>query len=231
MHSRLGRELWWRLRGRPSELAFWRAWLAGAPGAEEWIPDREERFRADAEVRDPLVLAELSRTPQSDVSILDVGAGPVTNLGYRYPGKDLSITAIDPLADDYDRLLEEAGRRPPIRTLALPGEHLVAYFGNHAFDIARAANSLDHSAAPFSIVENMVGVVRSGGVVLLRHARNEGEQERYEGLHQWNFDIADGHLILWNNAARIDVTQALADRARVEATLEGDEIYVRIVVA
>jgi SAM-dependent methyltransferase len=230
MHSRLGRELWWRTRGRPSELAFWRAWLAGVPGAEEWIPDREERFRADAEVRDSLVRAELSRVAQSDISILDVGAGPVTNLGYRYPGKNLRIVAVDPLADDYDRLLSQAGRRPPIQTIALPGERLLEHFGPGAFDIARAVNSLDHSAEPLSIIENMVGVVRHGGVVLLRHAPNEGETERYEGFHQWNFDVADRRLLLWNNAARIDVTRALADRGDVQATLQDDEVHVRIVV-
>ena len=96
------------------------------------------------------------------------------------------------------------------------------------FDIAHAVNSLDHSADPLIIVENMLQVVRVGGVVLLRHHHNEGEHERYEGLHQWNFDCEEGKLILWNNADRADVSAALSPHGRTEVWIEQDEILARI---
>jgi SAM-dependent methyltransferase len=227
MHFRLGRRLWWKARKR-RETTFWRAWLAGAPGTEEWASDREARLNPDTEVGDPVVRAELERIPHERITILDVGAGPITKLGYRYPGKTLAITAVDPLADEYDRLLAEAGLDPPVRTTRVAGEDVLVHFGSSTFDVACATNSLDHSADPFRIISNMVDVVRRGGVVLLRHKRNEGESARYEGLHQWNFDVVDEKLTLWNNAVEIEVGLGLGGRARTTAWIEGDQVIARL---
>jgi hypothetical protein len=52
----------------------------------------------------------------SEVSILDVGAGPLTSLGTRWEGRTVSITAVDVLAKSYERLLAELGITPPVRT-------------------------------------------------------------------------------------------------------------------
>lgn len=224
-----GRRLWWRARKR-DEVQFWSAWLVGAPGTEQWSADREARLAPDTEIRDPLVREELERSPDEEISILDVGAGPVTSLGFRYPGKALTIVPVDPLADEYDRLLRDAGLDPPIRTIRVAGEALLERFGSGRFDIAYACNALDHSADPLRIISNMVAVVRPGGVVLLRHKRNEGEQARYGGLHQWNFDVAGGSLLLWNDAARLDVGAALAERADTAAWTSPGEAIARLLV-
>jgi SAM-dependent methyltransferase len=229
MHFSVGRRLWWRGRRR-GEVDFWADWLAGAPGTEQWAADRGLRLSPDTEVRDPLVRAELERLPNRAVSILDVGAGPLTILGYRYPGKTLTIEPVDPLADEYDRLLAELDLEPPIRTVAVAGEQLLERFGPGAFDLAYAANSLDHSADPLRIIQNMVAVVRTGGIVLLRHKRNEGESACYGGLHQWNFDVSGDDLVLWNNATRIDVGESLAGKARTSAWLSENEVIARLVV-
>jgi SAM-dependent methyltransferase len=228
MHSGIGRRLWWRTR-KSSEVDFWAAWLVGAPGTEEWTADRESRLTPDAEISDPMVRAELGRLATEDVSILDVGAGPLTKLGYRYPGKTLTIVPVDPLADDYDRLLGEAGLDPPIRTIRVAGEALLDHFGPNRFDIAYATNSLDHSADPFAIISNMVAVVRPAGSVLLRHKRNEGEQARYGGLHQWNFDVVGDDLLVWNNAAEVNVGSRLEGRATTTARVSGNEVIARLV--
>jgi SAM-dependent methyltransferase len=224
-----GRRLVWRVR-RKSEVDFWADWLVGAAGSEQWSWDREERLDPNTEIRDPLVREELERSTGHEVSILDVGAGPLTSLGYRYPGRTVTIVPVDPLAGDYDRLLAEAGLDPPVRTLCVAGEDLVERFGRRRFDIAYAANSLDHSADPLMIIANMASVVRPGGVVLLRHKRNEGQSARYGGLHQWNFDAAGGRLRLWNDAGEIDVAAALGDRAALTAQICGAEVVARLVV-
>ncbi|HEX5468269.1 MAG TPA: methyltransferase domain-containing protein [Gaiellaceae bacterium] len=229
MHSRFGRRLWWRTRTR-SEVDFWADWLAGAPGTEQWASDRESRLAPDTEIGDPLLRAELGRIPDDDVSILDVGAGPLTTVGYHYPGKRLTIVPVDPLADEYDRLLRAAGLVPPIRTIRVAGEELLDHFGAGRFDIAYATNSLDHSADPLGIIGNMAAVVRPGGTVLLRHKRNEGESARYGGLHQWNFDVADDRLLLWNNAEKLDVGATLEGGATTTAWIEENEAVARLVV-
>ena len=228
MHSGLGRRLWWRTR-KSSEVDFWAGWLVGAPGTEQWASDRRSRLDPDTHIRDPLVCAELERSPAEEVSILDVGAGPVTWLGFRYPGKTLTIVAVDPLADEYERLLREAGLDPPVRTIRVAGEALLEHFGSRRFDIAYATNALDHSADPFAIISNMLTVVRPGGVVILRHKRNEGEQARYGGLHQWNFDVDDRSLLLWNNAVELNVGSALGGRASTTAWRSDHEVIARLV--
>jgi SAM-dependent methyltransferase len=230
MHSGLGRRLWWRAR-RSNEVEFWAAWLVGAPGTEQWASDRESRLDPDAQITDPLVRAELERNPASAISIIDCGAGPVTSLGYRYPGKTLTIVPVDPLADEYERLLHDAGLDPPIRTIRVAGEELLEHFGPRTFDIAYAVNSLDHSADPFTIISNMVAVVRVGGVVLLRHKRNEGESARYGGLHQWNFDVVDDSLLVWNNAVEVNIGSALDGRAVTTAWIEQEQVIARLVVS
>jgi hypothetical protein len=230
MHSGLGRRLWWRTR-KSTEVDFWGEWLVGAPGTEQWTSDRESRLDPDTQIRDPLVRAELEGNPAEEISILDVGAGPVTWLGFRYPGKTLTIVPVDPLADEYERLLREAGLDPPIRTIRVAGEALLEHFGPRRFDIAYSTNALDHSADPFTIISNMVAVVRAGGVVLLRHKRNEGEGAQYGGLHQWNFDVVDDELLLWNNAVEVNVGSALEGSARTTAWISENEVIARLVVS
>jgi SAM-dependent methyltransferase len=229
MHLGLGRRLWWRGRKR-NEVDFWAGWLTGVPGTEQWAGDREQRLNPETEIRDPVVRAELDRISAEEVSILDVGAGPLTWLGYRYPGKRLTIVPVDPLADEYDRLLGEAGLEPPVRTIRVAGEALLEQFEPASFDLAYATNALDHSADPLTIISNMVTVVRPGGAVILRHKRNEGASARYSGLHAWNFDAADNALLLWNEAADVDVGGALADRAETTAWLEEHEVVARLIV-
>lgn len=230
MHSGLGRRLVWQARRR-SEIDFWAAWLSGAPGTEEWADDRALRLAPETEIRDPLLRAELDRIAAEEVSILDVGAGPITRLGFRFRGKKLTIVPVDPLSDEYDRLLRDAGLDPPIRTIRVTGEALLEHFGPGRFDIACATNSLDHSADPFKIISNMVDVVRTGGLVLLEHKRNEGDSARYGGLHQWNFDVDGDSLVLWNNAVNLNVSAALAGRAETKAWTSGNEVIARLVVA
>ena len=229
MHVGVGRRLWWRGRKR-NEVEFWAGWLTGAPGTEQWAGDREGRLNPETEIRDPVVRAELDRNPSEEISILDVGAGPLTWLGYRYPGKTLKIVPIDPLADDYDELLREAGLDPPVRTICVAGETLLEHFQPRSFDIAYATNALDHSADPLTIISNMATVVVPGGVVILRHKRNEGASARYSGLHQWNFDTVNDRLILWNEAAEIDVGAALDGVAETRSWLEDNEVVARLVV-
>ena len=101
---------------------------------------------------------------------------------------------------------------------------------SRSFDIAYAVNSLDHSADPLTIVSNMVAVVREGGVVLLRHKRNEGESARYGGLHQWNFDVVDESLLVWNSAVEVNVGVAFEGRAVTTAWIAEHEAIARLVV-
>lgn len=202
------------------EVGYWADWIGSGGG--KWAEDFAFRFDSESEVEDPALRAALAATSATEVTILDVGAGPATAVGRRYPGKRLSVVAVDPLGDRYAKLLRRAGISPPVWTERLEGEELERRFGRDRFDIAYARNSLDHSVDPVLIVEQMLAVVRPGGKVVLRHGRNEAVVEDYVQLHQWNFDLDEGHFVIWRPGQRTDMTERLAGSARVSGNLEED---------
>jgi hypothetical protein len=161
----------------------------------------------------------VERVPDAEVSILDVGAGPLTSLGKDHPTKRVSITAVDPLAPAYDRMLAEAGVTPPSRTIECRGEEVADRFGADSFSLAYARNSLDHSADPLRAIRAMIEVARY--FVLLEHQRNEAERQRYRGLHMWNFDVSDERFVIWNLRERCDVGEQVGVVPEVELTPDG----------
>ncbi len=225
VRTRAGRHLWWRSHARDHELDFWATWFAQRGAA--WGEDYERRM-TDAAIDDPLVTSALDTLHGDEIRIIDVGAGPITRLGTHYPGKAVTVVAVDPLARQYDRLLRRFRIEPRLRTIEAEGERLLDRFAPESFDIAYAVNSVDHSYEPLHVIANMLALVRPGGVVLLRHGRNEGERRRYSGPHQWNFDAADGDMLIWNHATRHSLRDAVGARADVEAWIEGEEVLARV---
>jgi SAM-dependent methyltransferase len=154
----------------------------------------------------------LGRLPSDrPVEVLDVGAGALTQLGYVWPGRAMNLTAVDALARDYDWLLARYRVEPPVRAQYAMFEELVARFGRDRFDVAHARNALDHSWDPVLGLRQMIEVTRPGGLVVLDSQVNEGERNYYEGLHQWNVELCDGRLELWDRTGhRVDLNAAVA---------------------
>jgi len=216
----------WRVRTDPvrgrghaldEESGYWSDWLAGRGG--KWADEFTRRFDPEAEVDDPELRTVLATLPPG-ARVLDVGAGPASTVGTRFEGEPVHLVAVDPLAEEYDRSLAREGLVPPVRTQPVAGEELTARLGADRFDVAYSRNALDHAVDPAVVVDEMVDVVRPGGIVVLDHVQNEGERNGYEQLHQWNFDVADGHLVVWRNDRRVDLTERLRDRADVACRLE-----------
>ena len=196
--------------GTEDEIAFWRGYLQS--GGDD---PSEHAFRLDPDA--PLQQHIIERLPDMGrrVRMLDVGAGPLTSVGKRWPGHDLDLVPIDALADQFDALLAEAGVEPPARTLRCDGERLTERFPEGSFDVACSFNALDHCYDPMLAIRQMVAVVRPGGVVLLRHYANEAEAEAYHGLHRWNFDWRDDDCLLWQPRKRWSLSSEFSGQAAV----------------
>ena len=116
----------------PVELRYWDAWLKSE--GRQWADDPDAaaaEFRARFDPTTPLQprLGELIDNRDSDtLRILDVGAGPVTLVGYTWPGWKVRIDAIDPLAAEYGQLLHRHGLRAPVHTWQADGEQVGALF-------------------------------------------------------------------------------------------------------
>ena len=210
----------------PQEVLFWESWVATR--GREWPEDFAYRFLPEAPLQGRF--GELvAGLPGDRVRLLDVGAGPVTVLGKTVPGKPVEIVAVDPLADTYAELLEREGIEPLVVTQPCDGERLTEAFPVASFDVAHARNAIDHSYDPLRVIVNMLTVVRPGGLVFLGHESNEAINERYVGLHQWNFDAsADEAFVIWGLDGLIDVTERLRGLATVKTHHEDGWLEVAI---
>lgn len=202
--------------GIDEELAFWDDWLA--TGGEPWPDDFQHRCRPDAPLQSHITDA-LAPQVGKDVTVLDVGAGPLTYLGKQWAGHNLTITAIDPLADGYDTLLQKHRIIPLVRTQKGFAERLVTQFGENRFDLVHARNCIDHSHDPWRAIQEMVAVTKPGGLIYMHHAVNEAETQNFQGFHLWNLFCKDGDFYLGNWWEKINVSQRLALIAVVENQL------------
>lgn len=202
--------------GIPLELLFWDTWLAS--GGEPWPEDFQYRSTPDAPLQSHITDA-LAAMVGVDVAVLDVGAGPLTYLGKRWADHNLTITAIDPLADEYDTLLQKHQITPLVRTQKGFAEQLVTQFGVNRFDLVHARNCIDHSHDPWRAIQEMVTVAKPGGLLYMHHAVNEAQTQNFQGFHQWNLFCKDGDLYIGDQREEINVSQRLAPVAQVESQL------------
>jgi SAM-dependent methyltransferase len=203
----LPREVRWarRVLTDPEAKTRWRALQPEYP----WASAFPDAYAAAAD-----------RFPHGELRVVDVGAGPGCSMPKAHPGRAFHITAIDPLADEYNALLDELGIDPVVRSRPGSGEALLEVVEPNSFDLAHANNSVDHTYDPVLVIRNMVLAVKPGsGLVLLRHERNEGVNEHYRALHQWNLDADGDDLILWRPGLRRNVSRELADLAEGEVFL------------
>jgi SAM-dependent methyltransferase len=206
--------------GLPNEVAFWEDWLAGrTPYAE----DRALRLSSGRAF--PWWAKALIPGNPGRIRVLDVGSGPVTAMGNLWDDKVITIVPVDPLAEAYDRVLEKYAITPPVRTRQGIGEGLIQQFGPATFDFAYACNCLDHAVDPVECYRQMVGVLKPGCSLVTFHEANEAEHQNYEGLHQWNFSVREGRLVVWNHSGETDIVAACEDVASF--VLDGDRQYIK----
>jgi SAM-dependent methyltransferase len=212
-------------QGIPSESSFWDMWIKERGG--QWAEAFQKRFDPETPL-DPWIAAAARSLKKQQVSILDVGSGPVPVIGYKLEGLALRITAVDPLASIYNSLLARQGLCAPVTPTFAPAEELSSFFEPNSFDIAHCRNALDHSFDPLRGIREMLKVVVVGGFVLLRHFRNEAEHGEYKGFHHYNFDCRDNRFVIWNKSMMVDVADFLAPRAEVFCAMPGQvDVIIR----
>lgn len=204
-----------------SEVAFWKSVIAGE--IPQFSEDIQNRLIPECELS-PSIANKLADFPQgSTIKILDVGSGPLTSLGKVLPGQKLQITAVDPLAEKYRLILNKAGITPPIWTIPGEAEKLTDQFNENQFDMVYSRNALDHSYDALEAIRQCLRVAKPNAPVILEHAVNEAERQRYDGLHQWNFSQENNQFILWNSNKRINVNNEFNQFASIEIDFFTDE--------
>lgn len=207
------------------EGLYWSYWLTTAKSK---VP---EIWQKRLDPNEPLADSHcrfIEHLSSCNIRILDVGAGPFTDIGKKHPSKTLEIVATDVLAEKYAKLLKRKRIIPPVKTIYADAEHLTKHFPAMSFDYVSATNSIDHCADPVRAIKEMLAVVRPGCYVNLVHCSNEAEHASYAGLHQWNFTEENGHFIIWNKHVRIDLTNELAPQCQVDVCVEERYVHVHL---
>ena len=203
------------VNGLESETDFWRRFLSD-------LPDNYFRLDAQLELQDFAVpYIEGKQNPR----LLEIGSGPLPGIGKVRNGKRLEIVAVDPLGDVYMQLLAEENILPIVPVMKGKGEELEEIFkGEPQFDFVFCANALDHSLNPIEIIKSAINVtVDRGGLRFTVH-KNEAEFMKYSGLHQWNFEIKNDKVRIWNRSSEVFLDEHLND---VEIELEMTDLNGR----
>jgi SAM-dependent methyltransferase len=189
----LKKKLFPRLAGLEHEVGFWEVWF----GRRGWKrPDIFQRMMDPEAPLGEALVPLVDRIDADPVMILDVGAGPITGIGWRHPRKAIKIKAVDPLAEQYDRILYVNGIKPLVRTIYAEGESLTQQVKRHGYHLVTCINALDHMCNPSKAIREMVAACKPGGCVYLAHNVDEAETQGAVGLHQWNLRCDNGHLTL-----------------------------------
>jgi hypothetical protein len=121
------------------EVDFWQSVLRIENTDPNWWPETRA-IRSDPNLPFQGYLRELIDAPAgAQIKVLDVGAGPLTSIGRKWPGRELHITAVDPLAAEYDDLLRKLNIDPPCRTTFALAEELSGIFTSQTLTRSRAA--------------------------------------------------------------------------------------------
>lgn len=156
------------------------------------------------------------------LKVLDVGAGPLSVLAWGVEQNLFELVAIDPLADEYAKLLKQNNINYPVSPIPGVGEKVAEMFDEESFDIVYSRNALDHTVSPALCIENIVKVLKTGGIFFQGGLTKEGTVSEWTGLHQHDLYPENGNLMRANQQG--EVTN-LTEGRNLECILEEQTQY------
>jgi len=210
------------VNGIPYEIAFWEGIYANKKRIERlfcWSKYNQEIELANFDVKQFLFQKE-------NPTIVDAGCGMSFCNGDKLDGKQLNVCYVDPLAPFFNKIIEKKKLHLPKITFGFI-EYLSAFVPNKA-SLIIVQNALDHSKNPLKGIFECIESLEIGGVLYLRHNKNEAETENYRGFHQYNISLENDEMIIWNKETKININSLVKDFADTETSVCGNEIITVI---
>ncbi|MDB5373809.1 MAG: hypothetical protein JWP04_2451 [Belnapia sp.] len=212
-------------QGKGYELEFWRMVATNTPPCPpDYHAEIVARCNPEAEIH-PAFIARIVTAPLDEAVLLDIAAGPVSSVGWKFEGRRLNVVPIDALAEDYAAILAEAGLRAPVPTRPGHAEDLASIFPPASIDFAHMRNALDHCYDPMKVIRGALTVLKPGATFRIDTIVNEAVIEGYQGFHQWNIERRGDRLVIWRPGIEHDVA---AELPHAEVTLDGGEHWLFI---
>ena len=158
---------------------------AFAPGIRDEVIKLKDKFNVDT------------------LKTLEIGSGPNSNLSYWVDEKLIKVTAIDPLADLYKKMMKKLKYQYPIVPMKLKGEDLPKIFKKESFHIVFAQNSLDHAENPLECFRNGYNLLKKGGLFFVCTNKREGSRKSWAGMHKYDIYVENNELFLENQKGEI----------------------------
>ena len=166
------------IQGAEHELNFWREFVKTDRFLTGWCGQGKT-----PELRQEVADFITEHCPK-DGSILDCGSGVVSILNGLMP--EAYLAATDVLADEYAKIFDYKKHRIP-QPVPIGAEYLQEY----GYDIVHMSNALDHTQDPVKAYHSMLACVKPGGYLIIQGFENEGEYEKWQGMHQWNIQLVE----------------------------------------
>ncbi len=210
------------VNGIPYEIAFWEGVYSNKKRIESLFS--YSRYNKEIELINFDVNLFLSQ--KENPAVVDAGCGMSFCNGDKLNGKQLNVCYIDPLAPFFNKIIEKKKIDLPRITFGFI-EYLSAFVPPRA-SLIIVQNALDHSINPLKGILECIASLEIGGVLYLRHFRNEAETENYRGFHQYNISLENGEIIIRNKESKININSLIKPFTEIETSTCGNEIIAVI---
>lgn len=210
------------VKGIPYEIAFWKGVYSSKKRLVSLF--KWSRYNKEIELTNFDVNAFLSQ--KDNPTVVDAGCGMSFSNGDKLNGKQLNVYYIDPLAPFFNKIIEKKKHDLPKITFGFI-EFLSTFVPNNV-SLIIVQNALDHSNNPIKGILECIESLEIGGVLYLRHFRNEAETENYRGFHQYNISIENDEMIIWNKESKTNIHRLLEDFAEITTSTHDKEVIAVI---
>lgn len=210
------------INGIPYEIAYWESTYSNKKRLEslfKWSKYNKEIELNNFDVKPLLCQKE-------NPIIVDAGCGMSFSNGDKLDGKQLNVFYIDPLAPFFNKIIEKKKLDLPKITFGFI-EYISAFVPDKA-SLIIVQNALDHSNDPIKGILECIESLEIGGVLYLRHFKNEAVTENYRGFHKYNISLENDELIIWNKETKTNINNFLRDFTDIKTSTIRNEVIAVI---
>lgn len=174
--------------GFKNEIDFWDTELSLKGQYSKSISDRLSKTKSK-QAWPKILVNYLKNFKKYKPKVLDLGSGPVSQLSYGAFSKQINLECVDPLGNEYIKLLHKYKHKLCYPLKCCSGESLKKIYNENTFDIVWMHNAIDHSQNPQKVIDSVSKILKIGGYFILQMWSYEGKAESYVGLHQHDFFV------------------------------------------